>query len=111
MALQAVKGWMNGCGPVFESKSETQILNRIQELSAEAGYRELSRSQLKRYFQSSRDRWVYRPQYAGYARPVSIGNRDRDNEPAPLATDRTGHLDMSEAESPQPIPAAISAPV
>jgi len=110
VALQAIRGWMSVWGPAFESKSEAQILNRIQEIAAEAGCRELSRNQLKRYLQSSRDRWVYRRQRAGHARMVPRGNREGGNEPAPLAPDRAGQLGMPEAESPQAVSAALSAP-
>ena len=60
MADHAIGGWIDAWVPAFEGKGEDPILERILQVGAEAGCREISLDQLKRYLQSSRDRWVAR---------------------------------------------------
>jgi len=101
-AMEAVKGWMAACGPALEGKQDTPVLDKILEIAAEVGHRELPYRQLKRYLQSSLDRWVFRKEkFRGNTRKVSIGVAESREEGGSSAYHgSSGHLVMSEAVAP-----------
>lgn len=116
-AQQATKGWIEASGPAFAFEGKRGypvldwVLDRIQEIAATAGYRELSRSLLRQYLQSSRDRWALqrnrnaqsiRKGNRAHKAPVAPRNSQRNRAQeekgvvAPLTTDRPG-IAMPEA--------------
>lgn len=106
MAEHGIRGWTDSWAPAFEGKEEKPILDRILQVGANTGYREISRSQLKQHLQSSRDKWLYRRRLIGRGQvghvcdPIGdMVKGERKSRGAPLTTDPPD-ISMSEVWSP-----------
>ena len=104
-AYQAIKGWMESCGPAFEGKSEDSVLNRILEIAAIVGQREVSHKLLQQYLQSTQAKWAHRRGRRSAYKAYRV-TRDRERAVAPLTTDRPG---MSSCPRPEPSQAQSAA--
>lgn len=106
-AKSVIRGWIQSAAPVLESLQMEPFGERILDLAAEAGFREIPRETVQRQIQSSRDKW--QAFHKSHSHPLGAGkgasptttvpSGDRRPDPVGLVADEISEAGPADSES------------